>query len=71
MIDFEDIPNSEILKAIDEYVHSKRNREILKRRFIDGEIFEKIAEEFDMSPRQIKAIVYKHGDRVLRHLTSS
>ena len=28
--------NSDISRVIDEYIHSERNRQILKRRYIDG-----------------------------------
>lgn len=51
--------NSEISKAIGEYIHSERDRKILHRRLIDGVTYEKLAEEMDMSVRQIKNIVYK------------
>lgn len=58
--------------AIDEWVvgrNAERNRKILKRRVIDGICFEPLAEEFDMSVRQIKNIVYKEWDRVARHIS--
>lgn len=60
--------NSQIEHLIDEYIHSDRDRRILKRRFIDGICFEPLAEEFDMSDRQIKRLVYKLQERVLKHL---
>lgn len=60
--------NSQIRALIDEYIHSERDREILKRRLIDGAIFEKLAEEFDMSVRQIKTIVYKAQEVLFAHL---
>lgn len=49
--------NSEIASFIDEHIHSERNRLILKRRLIDGVCYEPLAEEFDLSVRQIKRIV--------------
>lgn len=52
--------NSQIEKLIDEYIHSERDRGILKRRYIDGVTFERLAEEFGMSTRQIKTIVYRN-----------
>ena len=52
--------NSRIRELIAEYIHSERDRRILERRLIDGIVFEKLAEEFDMSPRQIRNIVYKN-----------
>ena len=59
--------NSQIAAVIDEFIHSERDRAILKRRFIDGICYERLAEEFELSVRQVKNIVYKHGDRVLLH----
>ena len=56
--------NSEIEKVINEYIHSERDRAILKRRLIDGICFEPLAEEFDLSVRQIKTIVYRSQDRL-------
>lgn len=60
--------NSQIRDLIDEYIHNERNRAILKRRLIDGLCFEKLAEEFDLSVRQTKNIIYKEQDRLFRHL---
>lgn len=59
--------NSQIRALIDEWVHSERDREILKRRLIDGITFERLAEEFDMSPRQIKNIVYNREQHLYKH----
>ena len=63
-----DYSNSEISDAIDEWIHSERDRAILKRRLIDGVVFESLAEEFDLSVRQVKSIVYKAQERVFMHL---
>lgn len=52
--------NSDIANLIDEYIHSERDRAILKRRYIDGICYEKLAEEFDLSVRHVKNIVYNH-----------
>lgn len=51
--------NSQVYNLINEHIHSERNRAILKRRLIDGICYEPLAEEFGMSVRQIKQIVYK------------
>ena len=58
--------NSEVSKLIDEYIHSERDRKILKRRFIDGICFEPLAEEFDISVRQVKNIVYKGQEKIFK-----
>lgn len=63
-----DYTNSHISEVIDEYIHSERDRKILKRRLIDGILFEQLAEEFCMSVRQIKNIVYRGQEKVFRHL---
>ena len=63
-----DYSNSEISKAIDEYINSERDRAILKRRLIDGICYEPLAEEFGLSVRQIKTIVYRAQDRLFKRL---
>jgi hypothetical protein len=63
-----DYSRSELNTAIDEWILNERNRAILKRRLIDGICFEPLAEEFDMSVRQIKRIVYKSQETLFRHL---
>lgn len=60
--------NSQVCEVIDEYIHSERDRAILKRRLVDGILFEPLAEEFDMSVRQIKNIVYKGQEKVFKHI---
>lgn len=64
----EEYSNSLIREAIDEYVHSERDRSILKRRLVDGICFEPLADEFKMSVRQVKNIVYRGQERVFAHL---
>lgn len=63
-----DYSRTEITEAIDEWILNERNRRVLYRRLIDGITFEKLAEEFDMSVRQIKRIVYKGEDVIFRHI---
>ena len=58
------ISRSEWERLIDEWIFSERDRAILKRRLLDGICFEPLAEEFDMSPRQMKNIVYKAQNRL-------
>lgn len=60
--------NSEIRELIDEYIHSERDRKMLKRRLIDGICFEPLAEEFDLSVRQTKTIIYKAQEKLFRHI---
>lgn len=63
--------NSAIAHAIDEVIHSERDRSVLKRRLIDGILFEPLAEEFDLSVRQVKNIVYRGQERVFAYIKLS
>lgn len=60
--------NSQISYLIDEYIHSERDRKILKRRLIDGLTYERLAEEFDLSVRQTKKIIYKCEEILFYHI---
>lgn len=60
--------NSDLVIVINDYVHSERDRNVLKRRYIDGIKFEPLAEEFDLSVRQVKNIIYKHEKSIFKHL---
>lgn len=63
-----DISTSELSHLIDEWVFSERDRAILKRKLIDGICYEPLAEEFDLSVRQIKNIVYKSEEKLFKHI---
>ena len=63
-----DYTNSRILALIEEHIHSERDRKILKRRLVDGITFERLAEEFDMSDRQVKRLIYKGQEELFKHL---
>lgn len=60
--------NSQIAVLIDEHIHSERNRAILKRRLIDGILFEPLAEEFDLSVRQTKNIIYNGEKKIFKYI---
>lgn len=63
-----DYTNSQIALLIDEHIHSDRDRALLKRRLIDGVVFDTLAEEFGMSDRHVKRLVYKLQDKVFKYL---
>lgn len=65
---FENISNSELSKVIDEWVKGERNRDIMKRRLIDLITYERIAEEFDLSARHVRTIIYHGEDIIFKHL---
>lgn len=68
MRDLSDVKNSDIKDAIEEYIHSERDRAVLLDRLVNGLTFEKLGERHDLSEIQVKRIVYKYSDNVYRHL---
>lgn len=66
-----DMSKSEIEDAINEWIvgkNAERDRSIIKRRLIDGICFEPLAEEFGLSVRQTKNIVYKCERKIFSHM---
>lgn len=66
-----DLSRTEIEHLIDEWIvgrNAERDRAILKRRLIDGIIYDRLAEEFDLSVRQTKNIVYKCEQILYKHI---
>lgn len=62
-----DLPRSELERLIGEWILKERDRKILKRRLFDGLTYETLAEEFELSVRQVKRIVYKAEDKLFNH----
>ena len=65
------INRTDIVIAIQEWIigkNSERDRAIITRRLLDGITHEALAEEFDMSDRQIKNIVYKCENKIFKHI---
>lgn len=65
-VGLESASRDDIEYLIDQYIHNERNRAILKRRLLDGICYEPLAEEFDLSDRQVKNIVYKCEEKLFR-----
>lgn len=64
----EDLSRSQWENLIDQWIFKERDRAILKRRLLDGICYEPLAEEFDLSVQQVKNIVYKATERLIKHL---
>jgi len=54
----------EINYFVEQYVHNAKHRVILRLRLLDGTTYEGIAEQVNMSDRQIKNIVYRYMDKL-------
>ena len=66
-----DLSRAEWESLIDQYIigrFAERNRAILKRRRLDGICYEPLAEEFNLSVRQTKKIVYAAEEKLFKHL---
>lgn len=64
------LSRSDVEYLIDEWVigkNAERDREIMRRRLIDGICYEPLAEQFELSVAQIKRIVYKRNNQIFRH----
>lgn len=66
-----DMSRSEWENLINEWIFNERDRNILKRRLLDGIVFERLAEEFNLTDKQIKDIVYKQQKKLFKHTPKS
>ena len=67
-VNLDDISNTQLANAIDEWIHSERDRKILKRRLIDGICYEPLADEFGISVRHMKSIISRAEAKLFRHI---
>lgn len=63
-----DIPRSEWEKLIDEWIFNEQHRQMLKFNLLDGWTYEHIAEEFEMSSRQIARIIPRLQNQLFKHI---
>ena len=66
-----DIRREDVEEAIHQWImdrNAERNRAIVSRKLFDGITFEKLAEEFDLSVRQTKTIVYRCYKIIFKHI---
>ena len=84
MDDFEAYSNSDIAKVIDEYIHSERDRMILKMNLIDGKTYQEISDylyyldmenrtkglftKYSLSEKQIGRVILKKEKIVFKKL---
>jgi AraC-like DNA-binding protein len=60
--------NSQIRRIIEDFIHSERDRRLLARRLIDGITIDRLSEEFELSPRQVKNILRKDEEIIFSKL---
>ena len=62
------LPRSELQYIIDQWIFNERHRLILSDRLFNGTTYERLAEKYGLSTKQVKTIVYKAMDRLEKHL---
>ena len=62
-----DCPRSKIENIIEEYVYNKKDRLILRMKWLDEETYHSIAEQFDMSDRGVQYIVERYRKKLLKY----
>ena len=63
-----DYKNSDMCRAIDEYVRNPRYRNVLRYRFCESMTYEQIAEKVNYSTQHVKYICKTYKEMLLRHL---
>ena len=63
-----EISCTEMEHLISEWIPNQRDRMIMHRRMIDGVIYDTLSEEFGLSVRRVKSIVYHWQEVVYRHV---
>jgi hypothetical protein len=69
--DYEDITAEEVDRVISSYIigrNAARNRAIMRTILIDGTTYERTAEMYDLSPRQVANIVRKYEYLIFKHI---
>lgn len=64
---FDSKSRAELMWLIDEWVRGERDRAMFKRKLFDKIVYEDLAEEFDMSTQNAKAIIKKAKEQLLPH----
>lgn len=67
-LDKYDLSRQQVLELIDSYIFNERNRQILRRRLLDGVVFEDLAEEFCLSVNQVKTVCYAAITKISLHI---
>lgn len=62
------LSRSELEYIINQWIFNEKYRLILCDRLFNGTTYERLAEKYDLSVNQTKAIVYKAMDRLEKHL---
>lgn len=68
-VEMPELSRTQYEEIISEWILSERDRNVTRRRLLDGMTYEQISEEFNLSVSQTKRIVYKSQKKVLDHVS--
>ena len=63
-----DLSRTEWENLIDEWIFSERDRNIIKRRLLDGLTYKELQDEFNLSIDRMKRIIYKGQNKIFKHI---
>lgn len=63
-----DLSRSEWENVINEWIFNETHRAMLKRNLLDGRTYEQIAEQFDMSTRQVARLIPRLQSQFFKHI---
>jgi phosphoserine phosphatase len=63
-----DLSRSEWENLIDEWIFNELHRAMLKRNLLDGRTYEQIADQFDMSTRQVARLIPKLQEKLFKRI---
>jgi DNA-directed RNA polymerase specialized sigma24 family protein len=62
------LSRQQVLELIDSYIFHERNRQVLRRRLLDGVGYEELAYEFGLSVNQVKTVCYTAIQKLSSHI---
>lgn len=65
------LSTNQIEELIKQWIHNRRDRELLKLKFLDGLSYEEVADAVKLSVPQTKAIAYKSVAKLRMHCLES
>ena len=63
-----DLSRTEWENMIDEWIFDETHRAMLKRNLLDGRTYEQIAEQFDISTRQVARLIPKLQEKLFKRI---
>ena len=63
-----DFSNYRFTEAVAEFIHSKRDREMLLRFYVDDATYDELCEEYNLSLSQVKRIIIGKGMIAFKHM---